>query len=402
MNSPKLPGSPPWSASSKRTFAVILFVLALLLLYRLRLVLLPLSLAILLAYLIEPLVWLLTRHGRLPRTPVILLIYLALVLLMISIPVTAVPPLITQASHFLNNVPQYLEQLGAFFSEPIVLVRGYEIPLDELPFDQMFASLSANLVDIVQTLGGQTVAILGSVASITLSTVGWLILILMISFYLVKDHGRLFESFLNWTPTPYHEDMRQLGRQISLTWNAFLRGQLLLCVVVGVIVFVAASILGLPNAGGLAIFAGFMELIPAFGPVLAAVPAVLIALFQTDASWLGDLMSPFWFGLLVAGIYALIYQFENYFLVPRIIGYHLKLHPLVVLLGVVAGASIAGVMGILLAAPVLATARLILRYIYCKLLDEPPFVRGLEVLEPVDTALIPRLPVEKKKVSSEQ
>jgi predicted PurR-regulated permease PerM len=311
--------------------------------------------------------------------------------------VTAIPPLVNQGSVFISNVPHYLGQIGPFFDEPIVLMEGYEIPIDELPFDQIIASLSANLVDIVQSVGGQTLTIFGNVASVTISTVGWLILILVFSFYLVKDHDRLFTAVLSWTPENYQNDLQQLGRQISLTWNAFLRGQLLLCLVVGVIVFMITSLLGLPNSGSLAIFAGFMELIPTFGPVLAAIPAMLIALFQPSSSWLGDLMSPFWFGLLVAGIYALIYQFENYFLVPRIIGYHLQLHPLVVLLGVVAGATIAGVMGILLAAPLLATTRLILRYIYCKLVDELPFAQGDEVLQPVDTAVIPKLPLTLEK-----
>ena len=98
-------------------------------------------------------------------------------------------------------------------------------------------------------------------------------------------------------------------------------------------------------------------------------------------------MTPLWFGLLILGVYALIYQVENYYLVPRIIGYHLKLHPLVVLLGVVAGASIAGIIGILLAAPIMATVRLILRYIYNKLVDIPPFPGEKPVLQPTDTTV---------------
>ncbi|MBX3057407.1 MAG: AI-2E family transporter [Anaerolineae bacterium] len=397
MNDSKPPRSPLWSVSSKRTVVIIVLVLALLLFYRVNIVLLPLSLATILAYLITPLVNLITRTLRLPRLLVIATIYLALAVFIISIPVIAIPPLVNQINVLVSNVPRYLAGVGNFFDDPIVLVEGYEIPIDELPFDQIIRSLSENLVGIVQTLGGQTLAIFSSVATVTISTVGWLILIMIISFYMVKDHERLFETVLNLTPADYRSDVRQLGEQISLTWNAFLRGQLVLCFVVGIIVYIAASILGLPNAGTLAIFAGFMELIPTFGPVLAAIPAIFLAVFQTESSWLGSFMSPFWFAVLVAGIYALIYQFENYVLVPRIIGYHLKLHPLVVLVGVIGGAAIAGVLGILLAAPVLASARIILRYIYSKLLDQPPFAQGHEVLNPVDTAVLPKLPLPLEK-----
>jgi predicted PurR-regulated permease PerM len=116
-----------------------------------------------------------------------------------------------------------------------------------------------------------------------------------------------------------------------------------------------------------------LEFIPNIGPVIAAIPAVLIALFQTESSWLGSLVGPFWFALIVLLVLAIIQRVENMYLVPRIIGRRLKLHPLVVLIGAVAGASIAGIFGILLAAPLLSTARLILLYIYRKLLDQPAF-----------------------------
>ncbi|HUM70579.1 MAG TPA: AI-2E family transporter, partial [Chloroflexota bacterium] len=177
MDNPKAPGSPFWSDSSKRTVVVILLVLALLLFYRINIVLLPLSLATILAYLITPLVNLITRTLRLPRLLVIAAIYLALTIFLISIPVIAIPPLVSQITIFIGNVPRYLAGVGNFFTEPIVLIEGYEIPMDELPFDQIVRSLSDNLVGIVQTLGGQTLAIFSSVATVTISTVGWLILV---------------------------------------------------------------------------------------------------------------------------------------------------------------------------------------------------------------------------------
>jgi predicted PurR-regulated permease PerM len=198
-------------------------------------------------------------------------------------------------------------------------------------------------------------------------------MVLFLSFYLVKDHEIIFDSLVRLTPRSYQEDLIQLSEGISTTWNAFLRGQLVLCVVVGMIIFVIALVIGLPNAITLALIAGLMELIPTFGPILAAIPAVVIAAIQSDASWLGSLMSPFWFAMLVLIIYGVVYQLENYYLVPRIIGHHLKLHPLAVLLGVLGGASVAGILGILLAAPVLASIRLIWMYIYCKLTDQDPF-----------------------------
>jgi predicted PurR-regulated permease PerM len=365
--------SPRWSANNKRLVLVILFVLLLLALYRFRLLLLPLSMAMIVAYLIEPLVTQVSKRTPLSRNVSIAMIYLILVAALVSIPVSTINPIVTQVNNFIHRTPQYIRDIGEFFQDPIVLIDDIVLPVDQLSLDQLFASLSSNFVQVIQTLGGQTISIFGSLATATISTVGWTIMVLFLSFYLVKDHETLFESMVKMAPKSYQSDLYQLSQGISITWNAFLRGQLVLCVVVGVIIFIIALIIGLPNAMTLALIAGFMELIPTFGPILAAIPAVLIAAIQADASWLGSLMSPFWFAMLVLGIYGFIYQFENYYLVPRIIGHHLKLHPLAVLLGVLGGASVAGILGVLLAAPMLASVRLIWMYIYCKLTDQDPF-----------------------------
>jgi predicted PurR-regulated permease PerM len=365
--------SPPWSPNSKRLVSLILLALAFFTLMRVSILIMPISIAIILAYLIDPVVRLVTRRTPLPRNVAIAVIYLIIIIALVSIPVSAITPIIVEAISFIQKTPGYLVQLGELFQKPIVLTEGIELPVDQLSLDQAFTSLSNNLVQVVQTVGGQTLSIFSKITTATISTVGWSFMVLFLSFYFVKDHQLFFKTFLELTPENYRDDARLLANEISFTWHAFLRGQLVLCVAVGLIIFVLALIIGLPNALLLAIVAGIMELVPTFGPILAAVPAVIVALFQSNASWAGDLMGPVWFGLMVLLIYGIVYQFENYYLVPRIIGHHLKLHPLVVVIGVLAGASVAGVIGILLAAPVVATAKLILKYIYCKLTDRPPF-----------------------------
>jgi predicted PurR-regulated permease PerM len=147
-------------------------------------------------------------------------------------------------------------------------------------------------------------------------------------------------------------------------------------------------VIGLPNALLLGLISGIAEFIPNVGAFLAAIPAVLIAFFQNDASWLGRQMSPFWFAIVVLGLYTLLQQIENLLLVPRVIGRSLNLHPMVVFIGAIAGASIAGILGILLAAPVMATARLIFLYIYQKLNDLPPFPEEVEAKVVTDVELV--------------
>lgn len=369
----QLPSSPKWSSSSKRLIVLILFGLAMLGIYRLRQLLLPFIMALIVAYLIEPVVNFLETRTPLKRIWAIVVVYLVIIAALVSIPVSAIPPIVTQVNNFLNNTPKYLVQLGEFLQEPITVSEEIEIPIDQLALNQAYNTISQNIIALLQNVGSQTLTLFGSVASATISTVGWTVVVLFLSFYMVKDHTQLFQSLLDLIPPSYHNDVIQLSNQIGITWNAFLRGQLLLCLAVGLIVLVMALVIGLPNALVLALIASVAELIPTLGPVIAAIPAVLIAFFQGQGSWLGSMMSPFWFAMLVAGLYGVIYQTENYVLVPRIMGHHLRLHPLVVILAALAGASVAGFLGILLAAPVLASARLLLWYIYRKLLDEDPF-----------------------------
>lgn len=369
--------SPRWGTSTKRLVVTILVVLALLALYRVRALVVPLIMSFIVAYLVLPMVDFLHRRTRLSRNLSITIVYLLIAAILIAIPVGTIPQLIAQGNALVNNAPTYVEQLGDLLSEPLVL-GGYTIPLDDLPLEEAYASLSNNILDIVGTIGPQGFSLFGGLASATLSTLAWILIVLVVSFYFVKDYRLIWGSLVAFAPESYHSDLQRLGTEISGIWNAFLRGQLILGFVIGIVTFITLTIIRLPNALLLSILAGILEFIPNIGPILASIPAVLIALFQSDASWLGRLVGPIWFALIVLLLYAVIQRVENVVLVPRIIGRSLNLHPMVVFVGALAGASVAGIFGILLAAPILASARLILLYIYRKLLDRPPFEELLD------------------------
>ncbi|MFA9402620.1 MAG: AI-2E family transporter, partial [Anaerolineales bacterium] len=132
---------------------------------------------------------------------------------------------------------------------------------------------------------------------------------------------------------------------------------------------VLMSIVGLDFPIAVGVIAGFMELVPMFGPIITGVFATLIALFQPVNPW-G--LTPLAFTLLVIGIFFLIQQVENVILVPRIMGESLNIHPLVVLIAVLAGGILAGFVGVLLAAPVVATLRLGTGYLYSKIVEVTP------------------------------
>jgi predicted PurR-regulated permease PerM len=138
---------------------------------------------------------------------------------------------------------------------------------------------------------------------------------------------------------------------------------------------VACTAIGLPYAWVMGLIAGLTEFIPNVGPIIALVPAVLVALFRGSTFLpLGNL----WFAVLVVGIYAVIQQIEGNLILPRVLGDSLDLHPLVVIIGIIVGGNVAGVLGMLLAAPILATLREIGNYVLGRLYDYDPFAEAEE------------------------
>jgi len=355
-----------WSDSTK--WLVILGSLAVFawILYRFSRIISPLAIAFILAYVLNPLVRFVTTKTKLSRTWAVVSVYLALIVILGLVLGFFVPNLIQQVRNINVDFQNIVDGISRFFERPLFFF-GFYIDLLEV-----YKEVSGALENMISPLASRTVSFLIDLAS----GFAWFIFVLIVSFYLLKDADKLISSFEGLLPTEYREEVRQLVEEINAIWSSFFRSQLVLCGVVGALVGVLLAAVGVRNALILGILAGVLEIIPNIGPTIAAVPAVLIAYFQ-GSNHLP--LSNGWFALLVIGIYVLIQQLENNFLVPRIIGRSLNLHPLVVIIGVIAGASLAGILGMFVAAPFLATLRVIGRYIYNKLLDQEPFGEFKEV-----------------------
>jgi len=155
------------------------------------------------------------------------------------------------------------------------------------------------------------------------------------------------------TQTP-SEDDRSLGSRVLGLWVAYVKGQLLISLLIGALTWIVSAGIGLSGAAVLGALAGVLESIPNLGPLIALVPAVAMAL------WKGSSVIPVsnWvFALIVVGAYLAVQQIGNLFLQPRILSEQLRLPPLVVFLALIVGAAVAGVLGAYLAVPVLATLR---------------------------------------------
>jgi HAD superfamily hydrolase (TIGR01549 family) len=352
--------STEWSRTTKRLVIVGLVIVFLLVLYVFRDLLPTVAIALMLAYLLKPVADVAEQRTKLPRTLAVILIFLVILLAFSTILVTFVPYAVDQVRRLNVDLQELTDTLISFLSQPIqILDRTFSL-------QDLVGDLQTALQDLLQPFATQTITLLFGVASSLLTVVS----ILIISFYLVKDADRLRAFMDRMAPPGYTEELRRLREEINHVWKAFFRGQVVLGIVIGLVVWISMTIVGLPNAGLMGLIAGLLEVIPTFGPILATIPALLIAFFQ-GSTYLP--MSNFWFTILVFAIYFVIQQTENAYLVPRIMGRGLLLHPVIIFIGVLAGGILFGALGVLLAAPVIGTFRVVLSYVYAKLLNEDPF-----------------------------
>lgn len=348
---------PRWSRAAKLTVIIFIALLVAYLLYRFSAIIPPLVIAMLLAYILTPLADGLAARFRWPRTLAVIAIYIVLLAFGLFAPLLLIPELLRQA-----------QALRAEFGDLRQLVQTPltfgGLTLDLAP---LFENASASTNESLRALISPAFNLLLNAAEL----IAFSIAIVVVSFYLVKDGRKVVAVIDHLTPPAYREDVRRLRAEINVVWGAFLRGQVILALVVAVIWSVAGFTVGLRFSLALGLLAGLLEFLPSIGHGIFFVISVTVALVNGSA-WLP--VPPWAFALIVVGLNGLFQQADLNYLIPRIIGQHVNLPPLLIILGIIGGAALAGILGIALAAPTIATARIVGRYLYAGLFDLDPFV----------------------------
>ena len=351
---------PHWSSQTKIVVSILVLTFLIFLIYRFREILPPTIIAIILAYVLSPLVTRIQNRWRLHRALAILASYLILILVVTVFLVLFIPLLVDQFDSLNLDLLQLLQQAELFLGQQFV-VLGNTIDGKAL-VDQITISFQT----LAEPFLGQTLGFLIEI----ITSIVWLVYIFVISFYLILDNDSIRHWLEGLPPPEYRQDYIRLRDEINLIWNSFFRGQIVLASVVAGMFTIAGFILGLPFALAMGIFAGLMEFLPSIGHAIWLFVASVLAFF-IGSTWLPI---PNWiFMLIIIGLHLVFEQFDLNYLIPRIIGRRVQLPPLVVILGIAAGALLAGVIGILLAAPTIASARVIGRYIYANIFDQDPF-----------------------------
>ena len=378
-----VPISPRWGPFTKFLVSLIFVVLAGALLVRFQQMIAPLLLAVILSYLLRPIVHVVVARIGLSWHAAVALLYLLVLVVLLTLLTIAGIAVIQQMQGLYTAVLQIASsdlptQVQHLLSAPFA-VGPFLVDLSKpIGFGQFQIDLAAinwqpiynQALTAVQPAVNGTGAVISSLAGKAAETIAWMLFILIISFYLLFDWHRIAVSLDSLAPVDYAYDIRRLFGELVPIWHAFLRGQITMGIVMGLAIGLVMTALGVPYAGVLGLIGALLQFVPIIGPVVYGATAIAIVIF-TPGLWFG--LSPVSHAVIVLIGVILLQQLSDNVLGPRIIGGSLHLHPVAILVGAVIAANLAGIVGLLLSAPTLATLRLFGWYIYCKMFDLNPW-----------------------------
>jgi predicted PurR-regulated permease PerM len=310
-------------------------------------VILPFFLAWVVSFILQPLCTVLERRG-VPRLLAVSLIYLSLLGLVAGSIVLAIPVIQRQVGQLAGEItvtlaPANLATLGARATHYLE-----SLGLSAKDAQSLVAQFSSQIPNLANGFSSQAVNFTTSAAGAIAGILVDLVLVFMLSFYMVLDGERLMESFVRRLPPAWHPDVRMLQKQVESSFGGFLRAQVIIALVYGILTWLILLLLGQPNGLLIAVLAGLIMLLPFIGPFLAVVPPAVLVILQSPSHDLLRNLVVLMIGLIIAQ------QLTMKLVAPMVMSAHVGLHPLVMFAALLIGAQEAGVWGALFAPPIAA------------------------------------------------
>lgn len=335
----------------------------------------PVIFAGILFYLFNPIVNRLVRHG-VDRRLAIWIIFIVLILLIIWGISTLIPILQAQFDSFMDNLPHYLEQTERFFNQlPVEFSNApWTEDLRDLFANFDFDNMTRRLNSLIQTTFGGIGSVIGS---ITQFVTGLLTMPLFL-YYLLLESEKIPKNILKVIPNKHRPQMSRLMFRSNFQVAQYIRGQIIVAVIVAFMFGIGYSLIGLDYAISLAIIAGFCNIIPFIGSVIAVIPAIFIAAVS----------SPFM--LLKVFIVMAVEQFiEGRFVSPQILGTNLQIHPVTILVILLAAGKLFGLTGVILGVPGYAVIKVIVSELFYSFQEQSDLYEDtIARPEPLEVSLV--------------
>lgn len=349
-----------WSLPFRYIVGITSFILFIAFLIYARDAVTNLAIAAFVAYLINPAVVYLTTRTRMARVAAVNLVYFSAVILLIGLPATLLPIFADEAQIVIEDILNLANQLRQTLSSPIRL-GGLVFHLEEWGrgiFEVQNAVLSPLPEQMLKLLETTSVGVL------------WFLVILVSVHLFLSQWPTMRDWLINLAPPSYRPEIEELYNRIKRVWMAYLRGQIVLMVIVGLVFTVAWVILGIPGALVLGVIAGLFTLVPDVGPFLAMVLAAGVALLE-GSTWIP--LSNFWVTGIVLIVYLVLINLKNFFLRPYIMGRSVHMNEALVFIAIIIATILKGILGALLVVPLLASVVVIGGYVQRRVLGLPPF-----------------------------
>jgi len=358
-----------WSTARRirAGLTVALVLLAAAFLHRARAALLPFLAGSILSYIMLPFIdWLdermrfVFRGRRTTRGLAVLVVYLLTTAIVVGLLAFVIPLIVTELNVLGRRLPGFAQDV--YSAAPEVVQEWLDRYNRSVP-DEIRLALDRSIQDILQSLIAALQAGAFRTVSVLFSTVSFLIGLFIVPlwmFYFMRDQPEIETSLFRMVPKAYREDVRCIQTLVENVLSSYLRGQVILSLSVGIMTTVGLELLGIDFALLLGTIGGLLEVVPVMGPILAAIPVIVVTLATSPSKLL-------WVVLLAFAVQ----QIENYVLVPQITHGVVRLHPAVSMLILVIGSAVGGAIGVLLSVPLAAMVRDIAHYLYLRLSDDP-------------------------------
>jgi predicted PurR-regulated permease PerM len=387
MSDPQPAASPRWGKMTKLVVALTVIAILAALVLRFHTIIVPVLMAFVVAYLLAPLASLINRKTPLSWRMAVNLIYLIFIIILAVLVTLGGVGLVQQIQSLISTVESAITNLPIFISN--LSGQIYHVGPFVLDFSKVdWNSIGQQILSYVQPALGRLGNLVGTLASSAAGTFGWIAFILIVSYFFLLESGGLRSGIIRFEIPGYAEDMRRLSKELSRIWNAFLRGQIIIFGLSSITYTIVLSILGVHYAIGLALLAGFANFLPYVGPAITWIVLGLVTFFQAVKPF-G--LSPIAYTGITIVLALLVDQVIGNLVAPRIMAQKLKVHPAFVLIAAIIAANLLGILGVIIAAPLLATLKLAGQYTMRKMLDHNPWPETEEAPPPASRSLWARL-----------
>lgn len=316
----------------------------------------PVLIAGFLFYVLNPLVNLLTKvrykRFKITRTLAVVIVFLLLFTVLGLVISYLVPRLTTQVEQLVSRTPKYLNEVQAYLTD---LTKRTNRPAwtDNIDLTEYIRNLEGSLNGILRGFMGSLTTSLGSMIGAVTSITVTIITVPFVLFYMLKDGPKLLPTIKRILPTKRADVISELLVKMSDTISKYISGQVIECLFVGTFSAIGYGLVGIPYALLIGIFAGITNIIPYLGPYIGLVPAIFVALSMSFKEV-----------ILVIIVCIVVQQIDGNLVYPNVIGKSLDIHPLTIIIILLAAGNIAGLLGMILAIPVYAVTKVVVSYVY--------------------------------------